>query len=357
MFLKMHEVASIWDERKEYLQPVSLFYHIKNEIPNSKVLTGLNNDAVFNWLSNNCKEEIERVYYKDIIRHNGLKMFHYCSVFVMKNGLFINVGFEKTEILFTADQEEDAEYWVKIFGKYRTREKKPSAISLVTSSFDGLGTTDVELRKPKLNLHLNYADDLVSQHDEIVKRLRAKNSSGLFLFHGEPGTGKSTYIRYLIHLLKKKVVFIPPRLAAEMDSPTMNKLLIENANSVFVIEDAEELILARNLNTNAGISFLLNLTDGLLGESLGIQCIATFNTHISKIDPALLRKGRLINMYEFRPLSVVKSRELLSHLNMPDFKVTGPMTLAEIYNAHILNQPAIIEKNVIGFQTNKAVLV
>jgi hypothetical protein len=49
----------------------------------------------------------------------------------------------------------------------------------------------------------------------------------------------------------------------------------------------------------------------LLGESLGIQIIATFNTHISNIDKALLRKGRLIGLYEFKPLSMDKSKVLL----------------------------------------------
>lgn len=66
-----------------------------------------------------------------------------------------------------------------------------------------------------------------------------------------------------------------------------------------VIEDAEDLLVSRDTNHNSGISMLLNLTDGLLGQSLGIQVICTFNTHVSNIDRALLRKGRLIALYEF----------------------------------------------------------
>ncbi len=77
---------------------------------------------------------------------------------------------------------------------------------------------------------------------------------------------------------------------------------------------------------------LLNLTDGLLGETLGIQVIATFNTDLQNIDKALLRKGRLTALYEFKPLSIEKSKMLLQESGIKDYFVTQPMTLADIYN-------------------------
>ena len=125
---------------------------------------------------------------------------------------------------------------------------------------------------------------------------------------------------------------MPPGLACNLDTPDIVHLLMNNANTVFVIEDAEDLLLSREKNTNSSISMLLNLTDGLLGESLGIQIIATFNTHVSNIDKALLRKGRLIAMYEFNALSAEKSTNLLKELKAPLQLGNKPMTLAEIYN-------------------------
>ena len=77
---------------------------------------------------------------------------------------------------------------------------------------------------------------------------------------------------------------------------------------------------------------LLNITDGLLGECLGIQIIATFNTHVSNIDKALLRKGRLIGLYEFKPLSIQKSKILLEENGNTNSEIKQPMTLADIYN-------------------------
>ena len=53
---------------------------------------------------------------------------------------------------------------------------------------------------------------------------------------------------------------------------------LENWNKVLVIGDAEELITCREELRNSNLSMLLNLTDSLLGKSLGIQIITPFNT-------------------------------------------------------------------------------
>jgi ATP-dependent 26S proteasome regulatory subunit len=151
------------------------------------------------------------------------------------------------------------------------------------------------------------------------------------LFHGHPGTGKSTYIKYLIHQLKKKVIFISPKMAGELDNLSMTPFLLENRNSVLVIEDAEELITSREEVRNSNLSMLLNLTDGLLGESLGIQIIATFNTDVKNIDKALLRKGRLSTIYEFKPLALDRTNSLLSKLGY-NVEVDCPLSVADIFN-------------------------
>jgi hypothetical protein len=55
---------------------------------------------------------------------------------------------------------------------------------------------------------------------------------------------------------------------------------------------------------------------------------------LANIDSALLRKGRLLAMYEFKPLAAGKAKNLLQNLNAHDGHALKPaMTLAEIYNA------------------------
>jgi ATP-dependent 26S proteasome regulatory subunit len=87
---------------------------------------------------------------------------------------------------------------------------------------------------------------------------------------------------------------------------------------------------------------LLNLTDGIIGDSLNLHFICTFNTNVNNIDKALLRKGRLSYMYEFEPLTLEKTREWI-----PDAKKS--MTIADIFNYNVENN-ANVENRPIGFQ-------
>ena len=62
------------------------------------------------------------------------------------------------------------------------------------------------------------------------------------------------------------------------------------------------------------------------------QIIATFNCDLTIIDPALLRKGRLIANYEFNKLDLESSKVLSDKLGFGSENVTEGLTLAEIYN-------------------------
>jgi ATP-dependent 26S proteasome regulatory subunit len=178
--------------------------------------------------------------------------------------------------------------------------------------------------------------------------MNQKDTNGFYLFHGQPGTGKSTYIKYLIHQLKKKVIFISPKMAGELDNLNMTTFLLENRNSVLVIEDAEELISSRKEVRNSSLSMLLNLTDGLLGESFGIQIIATFNTDVQNIDKALLRKGRLSKIYEFKPLALDRTNALLQKLGH-QIEVSNPMLVSDIFNFEINTNHEPILRKAVGF--------
>ena len=63
-------------------------------------------------------------------------------------------------------------------------------------------------------------------------------------------------------------------------------------------EDAEKVIGDRqNSGSSVGVSNLLNLSDGILGDILNIHVIATFNMDKERIDSALLRKGRFDEIF------------------------------------------------------------
>jgi ATP-dependent 26S proteasome regulatory subunit len=112
--------------------------------------------------------------------------------------------------------------------------------------------------------------------------------------------------------------------------PAFISFLLNNKNSILVIEDAEKVVASReNGGEDSVVSTILQLTDGLFSDFLNIKIICTFNTDIDRIDKALLRKGRMIARYHFLPLSAEKTAALAKKLGHDD--VTESLTLAEIF--------------------------
>lgn len=219
-----------------------------------------------------------------------------------------------------------------LIAKYRRVNFEPNYVNLVIASPGGYSTEEFDLPKQTMDISLNYGDSFVPIHEKILNTLNTQKSKGLVLLHGDPGTGKTHYLKYLASQIKdKKVLFIPPYLADFITSPEMTPFLIENSNSILFIEDAERVITDRNENGTTGVSNILNITDGILSDILNIQIVATFNMDKKRIDPALLRKGRLIAEHKFGPLSIDDSNRLLERLNI-DHKTYKEMTLTEIYN-------------------------
>lgn len=235
-------------------------------------------------------------------------------------------------VYFPHKVDDFAQSIINSLKKFRRREKKNHVHILIRNSEGKLDLEPLKNKNPKLSLEDNYNDDLPEVHKIITTNLKKKKNSGLILLHGTPGTGKSTYLRHLVHLLKKKVIFISPTIAGHMDSPEIIPLLLQNQESIIIIEDAESLLVSREGESKSNISTILNLTDGILGQSLGIQIICTFNTHVSNLDKALLRKGRLIAMYYFDALSVKKSKQILEKKGIANYDIAKPLTLADIYN-------------------------
>jgi hypothetical protein len=339
----------LFDDGGIYVNFLRLYFAYFESIPNIIVVNNIDDKLVKTMLLKEFHDQIEREHYRQNYEEKSKTNQTSDYFIVLKNKLIINIFDRNVYLLFHKEIEPFVFYLQQKMIPFIKQKAKTKEINFIVSGSRNLYTKEIEIKRPKVNIDLHYNDDFKEVHQIVLKTLRKNKTKGLFLFHGIPGTGKSTYIKSLILQLNKKVIFLSPKIAANLDNMAFTEFLIDNPNIVLVIEDAEDLIISRENNQNSQLSFLLNLTDGLIADSLGIQIIATFNTDLKNIDKALLRKGRLTAIYEFGALHFNKANQLLKHLNIHDFETMQPMILADIFNYNETNFNRKREKSKIGF--------
>ncbi|KAF7115525.1 hypothetical protein RHSIM_RhsimUnG0053100 [Rhododendron simsii] len=162
-----------------------------------------------------------------------------------------------------------------------------------------------------------------SQSKDFYARIGRAWKRG-YLLYGPPGTGKSTMIAAMANLLNYDVYDL--ELTAVENNTELKKLLIEiTGKSIIVIEDIdcsldltghrkkkkteketedkneeEEEKKQTDLKNREGerfskvtLSGLLNFIDGLWSACGGERIIVFTTNHVEKLDPALIRRGRM----------------------------------------------------------------
>ncbi len=342
--------ADLYANGNGYINHYRYFSALFDTIPNRLSIDEIDMVKVRNFILKNYSDEISHENSAKNYNYKDKKIKFEDQYIVLKNNLVINIYDESVFLIFSNEIEPFAiDFLNKLIAfKSKPKNTKTTDISLIIKSSYGLDTKELKVTKPKLNIDLHYNDDFKTISANITNNIKKSKIQGLYLFHGQPGTGKSTYIKHLIHQQTKKVIFMPPNMAGNLDSMELTEFLIDNPNCILVIEDAEDLIVSRDNQFNSRLSFLLNITDGILSDSLCIQIIATFNTALKNIDKALLRKGRLTSIYEFKELETNKTNQLLKILKS-DFVSNKPMSLAEIFNLKVDTNYESKTKKTLGF--------
>jgi hypothetical protein len=220
--------------------------------------------------------------------------------------------------------------------KFKIKYNKRDFVSVLMK--DVYGEYDfipLDIKVPKFDVELNYGKKFVPIYEKTIDRLKNRNK-GLYMFHGESGTGKSSFIKHLTTVVDKEFIFVPTSFIEKFVSdPEIFSILIKRKRCVLILEDAEKILISRERQDNEYISAILNLSDGILSDMLEASIIITYNCDDTKIDKALKRKGRTMVDYKFDKLCIEDSKKLAKSLKINSKKIDSiqePMSLSEIYN-------------------------
>lgn len=290
-----------------------------------------------------------------IFRSHSLSCMHTLYCFLYKN-TFFHFGKKRSKIVnisicypitSTPPLKEIEQYRIPV-------AEEETKIGIIKSTKYGLTVSKLKIESTQSFNYDNYNDDFENFFNVLVNKLNEKKP-GLYLFHGEPGTGKSSAIRHLLTQVKRSFIFIPPQMISQLSTPEFADIITDtNKGSVLILEDAEKALMKREsedgFSNSTLVSSVLNLTDGLYADLSNIAIIATYNCDRNLIDSALLRKGRMKAEYKFNKLKKHKAQKLMHKLGHT-IEVVEDMSLADIFNyeEQYSNVDRVSEAKHIGF--------
>ena len=180
---------------------------------------------------------------------------------------------------------------------------------------------------PNKNNIVKLIDSFVNKQDKFA--IRGFPQKLGFMLYGPPGTGKTSLIKAIAHYTQRHIVSVPLKqiksnkklmelmfglkLEHENENEDEDDIHLCYNNTIFVMEDIDaacDIVHSRDAKTKnkdndaLDLAGILNVLDGAV-DCPGRIVIMTTN-HIEKLDPALIRPGR-INMKIH--LDYIKQRE------------------------------------------------
>ncbi|MGB0060506.1 DUF5925 domain-containing protein [Candidatus Binatus sp.] len=199
----------------------------------------------------------------------------------------------------------------------------------------------------------NYSGATKTKLGSLIDEFKpARHNGQLLLWHGEPGTGKTWAIRALAWAWKSwcrfEYVIDPDQLLERGDylmevllhrthreSPELSTELEDSSQPekwrLLILEDSGELMSIDAKKTlGQGLSRLLNIADGILGQGTRTMILITTNEALGKLNSAITRPGRCFSQIGFERFGADEANAWLCDGGC-DRRVDGACSLSELY--------------------------
>lgn len=181
----------------------------------------------------------------------------------------------------------------------------------------------------------------------LDKLEKGKLSKLGLLLYGKPGTGKTTLIKSIVNYTKRHIIYINLNTIDNMNdlmniffNPCIDHTNVPITNRIYIFEDIDcsgDLVYNRTMikkddDKSNNISFtskltmsdVLNCLDGIIELEKAIIIMTT--NHIEKLDPALIRPGRINKCLELSDIDVESAIDMVKYY-FKDCEITTKLVL------------------------------
>lgn len=221
---------------------------------------------------------------------------------------------------------------------------------------DNSETLNETFYKESIDVDFNpIATPFIEDVDTYIENF-LNSKAPVLILQGEPGTGKTTFVKYLLQTMQSKVLKKRENFKAMysfdeniFELSDFYKRLIYDEYDVLVLEDINQ-VLHKNQDSESlnPINKFLSVTDGLISKYKKI--IITTNIESKHhINQALLRPGRCYDVIPFRKLEGVEIDDLCDSVAKDLHLQTESINLSEFYAKCNNEQNSKVISSRVGF--------